>query len=108
VNNLKYTTPCFLLPVPLAFTRAKGSSFPVLLHRQKLQEQKSSCSLLLPVLLHRQKLQEQKAEQKGATVALSSKARGSNKFNPYFLTGFCDAESCFSLNINKNPFYKLG
>jgi hypothetical protein len=35
---------------------------------------------------------------------------GSNKFkfNPHFLTGFCDAESCFSLNILKNPLYNLG
>ena len=32
----------------------------------------------------------------------------SNKFNPHFLTGFCDAESCFSLNILKNPLYNLG
>jgi len=30
------------------------------------------------------------------------------KFNPQFLTGFCDAESCFSLNILKNPLYNLG
>lgn len=30
------------------------------------------------------------------------------KFNPYFVTGFCDAESCFTLNILKNPFYKTG
>ena len=30
------------------------------------------------------------------------------KFNPYFVTGFCDAESCFSLNILKNPLYYLG
>jgi len=42
------------------------------------------------------------------TFARSSKASGSNKFNPHFLTGFCDAESCFSLNIIKNPFYNLG
>jgi hypothetical protein len=32
----------------------------------------------------------------------------SNKFNPQFITGFCDAESCFSLNILKNPLYSLG
>lgn len=31
-----------------------------------------------------------------------------NKFNPHFVTGFCDAESCFSLNIIKNPLYNLG
>ena len=31
-----------------------------------------------------------------------------NKYNPYFVTGFCDAESCFSLNIIKNPLFKLG
>lgn len=30
-----------------------------------------------------------------------------NKYNPYFVTGFCDAESCFSLNIIKNPLYNL-
>ena len=30
-----------------------------------------------------------------------------NKYNPYFVTGFCDAESCFSLNIIKNPLYTL-
>lgn len=30
-----------------------------------------------------------------------------NKYNPYFVTGFCDAESCFSLNILKNPLYTL-
>jgi len=29
-------------------------------------------------------------------------------FDPYFVTGFCDAESCFSLNIIKNPLFKLG
>jgi len=28
-------------------------------------------------------------------------------FNPNFVTGFCDAESCFSINILKNPFYNL-
>lgn len=32
----------------------------------------------------------------------------SNKFNPQFITGFCDAFSCFSLNILKNPLYNLG
>lgn len=31
-----------------------------------------------------------------------------NKFNPHFVTGFCDAESCFSLNIIKNPLFKIG
>jgi hypothetical protein len=31
-----------------------------------------------------------------------------NKFNPHFVTGFCDAESCFSLNIIKNPLFNLG
>jgi hypothetical protein len=33
---------------------------------------------------------------------------GSNIFNPNFVTGFVDAESCFSINILKNPFYNLG
>lgn len=32
----------------------------------------------------------------------------SNNLNPQFITGFCDAESCFSLNILKNPLYNLG
>lgn len=31
-----------------------------------------------------------------------------NNLNPHFVTGFCDAESCFTLNILKNPFYKTG
>lgn len=29
-----------------------------------------------------------------------------NNLNPYFVTGFCDAEACFS--ISKNPLQKLG
>jgi hypothetical protein len=33
---------------------------------------------------------------------------GADIFNPDFLTGFCDADSCFSINILKNPFYNLG
>jgi len=28
--------------------------------------------------------------------------------NPYFVTGFCDAESCFTLIISKNPKHTLG
>ncbi len=36
------------------------------------------------------------------------KNKSTNLFNPYFLTGFCDAESCFSLNIIKSPLFKLG
>lgn len=35
-------------------------------------------------------------------------ATNTNKFNPHFVTGFCDAESSFSLNIIKNPLFKLG
>lgn len=31
-----------------------------------------------------------------------------NNLNPYFVTGFCDAESCFNLIISKNPRYTLG
>ena len=31
-----------------------------------------------------------------------------NKLNPNFVTGFCDAESCFYLNITKNPLFKIG
>lgn len=31
-----------------------------------------------------------------------------NNLNPHFVTGFCDAESCFTLNILKNSFYKTG
>lgn len=31
-----------------------------------------------------------------------------NKINPDFVTGFCDAESCFSLVISKNPRHNLG
>jgi hypothetical protein len=31
-----------------------------------------------------------------------------NKISPHFVTGFCDAEACFSLNIIKNPLFKLG
>jgi hypothetical protein len=42
---------------------------------------------------------------KYTTLSLFSK-----RCNPHssFLTGFCDAESCFSLNILKNPLYNLG
>lgn len=25
--------------------------------------------------------------------------------NPHFVTGFCDAESCFTLIISKNPWF---
>ena len=32
----------------------------------------------------------------------------SGKFNPLFLTGFTDAEGCFSLEIIKNIKMKLG
>ena len=28
--------------------------------------------------------------------------------NPWFLTGFADGESCFSVNINRNNKYKIG
>jgi len=35
-------------------------------------------------------------------------ATNTTKFNPHFVTGFCDAESSFSLNIIKNPLFKLG
>lgn len=31
-----------------------------------------------------------------------------NNVNPHFVTGFCDAESCFTLIISKNPRYTLG
>lgn len=31
-----------------------------------------------------------------------------NNLNPNFVTGFCDAESCFNLTISKNPKHKLG
>ena len=31
-----------------------------------------------------------------------------NLFNPNFVTGFCDAESCFTLNIIKSSLFKLG
>lgn len=31
-----------------------------------------------------------------------------NKINPDFLTGFSDAESCFTLVISKNPRHNLG
>ena len=31
-----------------------------------------------------------------------------NKLNPYFVTGFSDAESCFTLIISKNPRHTLG
>jgi len=41
-------------------------------------------------------------------VNKSKYTTNANKFNPYFVTGFCDAESCFSLNIIKNPLFKLG
>src|ERR1700733_2269431 len=30
------------------------------------------------------------------------------KLNPYYVTGFCDAESCFYLAIGKNSRYKIG
>lgn len=26
-----------------------------------------------------------------------------NNLNPYFVTGFCDGEACFTVNISKNP-----
>jgi hypothetical protein len=29
-------------------------------------------------------------------------------YNPYFITGFCDAESCFHFDIKKDPRYKSG
>ena len=32
----------------------------------------------------------------------------SKNLNPYYVTGFCDAESCFQLVISKNPKYTLG
>jgi len=31
-----------------------------------------------------------------------------NNLNPYFITGFCDAEACFTTNISNNPRYTLG
>jgi len=31
-----------------------------------------------------------------------------NNLNPNFITGFCDAEGCFTLNIRKDPRYTLG
>jgi hypothetical protein len=31
-----------------------------------------------------------------------------NNLNPNFITGFCDAEGCFTLNISKDPRYTLG
>ena len=31
-----------------------------------------------------------------------------NKFNPHFVIEFCNAESCFSLNIIKNLLFKIG
>lgn len=31
-----------------------------------------------------------------------------NNLNPNFVTGFCDAESCFRISISKNPRYLLG
>lgn len=30
------------------------------------------------------------------------------KLHPYFVTGFCDAESYFHISITKNPKYKAG
>ena len=34
--------------------------------------------------------------------------RANNSVNPHFVTGFCDAESCFNLIISKNPRHTLG
>lgn len=34
--------------------------------------------------------------------------RANNRVNPHFVTGFCDAESCFNLIISKNPRHTLG
>jgi hypothetical protein len=31
-----------------------------------------------------------------------------NSLNPNFITGFCDAEGSFTLNISKDPRYALG
>lgn len=31
-----------------------------------------------------------------------------NKLNPHWVTGFCDAESCFGLIVSKNPKHTLG
>ena len=31
-----------------------------------------------------------------------------NSLNPNFITGFCDAEASFTLNINKDPRYASG
>lgn len=31
-----------------------------------------------------------------------------NNLNPHFVTGFCDAEGCFTINISKNPRLTLG
>ena len=27
-----------------------------------------------------------------------------NNLNPHFITGSCDGEACFTINISKNPF----
>lgn len=39
---------------------------------------------------------------------LSTMKYNSNKLNPHWVTGFCDGESCFSIQISKSEAYKTG
>jgi hypothetical protein len=67
----------------------------------------TNAAFAFPLLLTRVNppLSEDRRSAGGQKEKLQAKGGDADIFNPNFVTGFCDAESCFSINILKNPFY---
>lgn len=43
-----------------------------------------------------------------STSSLHSQASNLSSLNPWFVTGFCDAESCFTIRITKSKTHLMG
>jgi hypothetical protein len=46
--------------------------------------------------------------RRGEIIGLVSSTPDSRKLNPYYITGFSDAESCFSVSLSKDSRQKTG
>lgn len=44
----------------------------------------------------------------GPRIAASQKILEPNQINPYYITGFTDAEGCFLINVRPNSKMKIG
>ena len=88
MNNLKYTTNA-AFAFPSLGPAVLGQRFTLLYPSLAFYKSRAKVTRVNPG-------QKEKVQAKGGDADI---------FNPNFVTGFCDAESCFSINILKNPFY---